>query len=65
MVFVLPEYIPDYLPTCWSPRKEMKSNAAIYQDSVYFATDEPSNDCVIFSYVWPARYYNQPLPRKF
>jgi hypothetical protein len=65
MVFTLPEYIPDYLPTCWSPSSSTKRDGTIYQDAAYFATDEPTGDCVIYSYVWPARYYNQPLPAKF
>lgn len=65
MVFTLQEHIRDYLPTCWSPSSATKLDDAIYQDSSFYATDEPTADCVIYSYVWPARYYNQPLPRKF
>jgi hypothetical protein len=65
MVFEQPEFIEAYRPTSWAAAGTQADVEPVYRDEQVAVFDRPVKDGKVFSYVWPARYYQlkSPIPK--
>jgi hypothetical protein len=62
LAFEQTEFVPAFRATSWVPVGTASDIKPIYSDSKVAVYDAPMKDAKIFSYPWPARYYEISPP---